>query len=594
MYLYFKEILYILGDDKKRVPVILFLFILLSLLEVVSLGLIAPYIALVVDAKSALDGDLGRIVKLVGLPNDTEQLLLYLGGILLFVFLIKTILIIWVNSVIVFFSNDQQVRLSSILMKAYQSLDYVRYLERNSSEYIHGINNLSSQFSSVLLLLLRSISNIFVSTIIIMLLVWQAPLELLLLIAIIFLFTYGYNSIFKEKIYSYGKKTNKYSNDMLRGIHEGMEGFKEVRILGKESYFHKILYNGSKNHAFYNSKSQIISTMPRYILELLMIIFIVLLVVGSTIFGGDLKTLAPVLAVFGVAALKLLPAASTLSNTLTQLHYSRHSISILYNDVKKFNKDVIVNKHLNFNNTRFRSLKLDRVSFSYPGSSDKALRSISLEINAGESIGFMGKSGSGKTTLIDVILGLLNSESGSVYYNGKDLKKKSVLSDWLSQVAYLPQQVFLIDDTLKCNVALGVDEIDIDDKKVLKSLKQSSMLEFMNGLSKGIHTKIGERGVKLSGGQRQRIALSRAFYHGRNVLIMDESTSALDNETEKEVVEELKQLKKDKITTVVIAHRLSTLQYCDRIYELSKGEVVNMGSYKEVTQRFKKVTTSKI
>ncbi|SVD68069.1 uncharacterized protein METZ01_LOCUS420923, partial [marine metagenome] len=268
---------------------------------------------------------------------------------------------------------------------------------------------------------------------------------------------------------------------------------------------------------------------------------------------------------------KLLPTANNLSNTLTQLRISRNSISILYNEIQNFDKskDKNVKECASNINNEFNNLTLNKIGFSYT-SKNKELNDISLEIKKGESIGFMGQSGSGKTTLIDIILGLLKPDSGSISYNGIDLDKS--LNSWLLQVAYLPQQVFLIDDTLRSNIALGLNEEDIDNKKIFSSLKQASLLEFVESLPSGLHTIVGDRGIRLSGGQRQRIALARAFYHNRNVLIMDESTSALDNETEREVVNEIKRLKNNK-TTIVIAHRMSTLQYCDRIYKVDKGHI---------------------
>ena len=203
-----------------------------------------------------------------------------------------------------------------------------------------------------------------------------------------------------------------------------------------------------------------------------------------------------------------------------------------------------------------------------------ALSNISLRITAGKTIGLIGPSGSGKTTLVDVLLGLLEPQSGSLEYNGIPLQE--ILWDWRAQVAYLPQEVFLIDNTLKCNVALGVPDNMIDERRVLQALSQARLAKMLEQLPYGIETILGERGVRLSGGQRQRVALARAFYHRRSVLVMDEATSALDNSTEKEIVEEIKQLK-GKITMIVIAHRLTTVEHCDRIYYLENGQVVKEG-----------------
>ena len=207
------------------------------------------------------------------------------------------------------------------------------------------------------------------------------------------------------------------------------------------------------------------------------------------------------------------------------------------------------------------------------------MKDISLEIRAGESIALIGPSGSGKTTLVDLLLGLLEPQQGEVRYNGKSIDTS--LDEWRSNVAYLPQQVFLIDNTIRCNVALGCNETEIDDLKVCESLKKAKLSEFVDQLPQGIYTKIGERGVRISGGQRQRIALARAFYHERNVLVLDEATSALDYEIEQEIVDEIKHLKGEK-TMIVIAHRLSTVRHCDRIYKLNQGKIIECGTPNEI------------
>ena len=225
-------------------------------------------------------------------------------------------------------------------------------------------------------------------------------------------------------------------------------------------------------------------------------------------------------------------------------------------------------------NGEFHKLVLDGIQYFYPESKMPALDQISLRIQEGETVGFIGPSGAGKTTLVDLILGLLKPSKGSLLYNGEELKGS--LSRWQSQIAYLPQQVFLIDNTLRNNVALGINDNEIDDQLVHESLYNASLKAFVDTLPQGVETKLGERGVRLSGGQRQRVAIARAFYHGRNVLVMDEATSALDHETESEIVEEIKRLKGKK-TIIVIAHRLTTVEHCDRIYCLEKGKIVNSG-----------------
>ena len=227
----------------------------------------------------------------------------------------------------------------------------------------------------------------------------------------------------------------------------------------------------------------------------------------------------------------------------------------------------------------FQQIKLNDISFSYSNSPNKILEEISLQINLGDCIGIIGPSGSGKTTLVDLLLGLLSFQEGSIEYNGQLLDSK--LEDWQSKVAYLPQEVFIMDETFRSNVALETDETNIDDLKVIKSIKKARLKDFLDQLPQGLNTTLGERGMRLSGGQRQRVALARAFYHEREVLVLDEATSSLDTETEKEIVDEIRHLK-GKATMLVVAHRLSTLQYCDRIYELKEGRLIKSGSPEEM------------
>tara|TARA_B100000795_G_scaffold186521_1_gene141763 strand:+ start:15 stop:1001 length:987 start_codon:yes stop_codon:yes gene_type:complete len=320
---------------------------------------------------------------------------------------------------------------------------------------------------------------------------------------------------------------------------------------------------------------------PRHILEVLFVCFFVALVTITLLLGDGMQTLLSTVGIFGVAALRLIPSVNMLFANLIQLRHTRNSISRLYNDLIEIEKlgltptDTITNKTDN----TFESLKVSNVSFSYPKMKSESIKQVSFYIKKGESVGLMGPSGSGKTTLVDILLGLLEPSAGAIKYNGSDLGKR--MQAWRSQVAYLPQQVFIMDNTLRCNVALGVEENDIDDTRVNESLRQAFLPEVVEQLPEGIDTVLGERGVRLSGGQRQRVALARAFYHGRNVLVMDEATSALDNETEHEIVEEIRKLQGVK-TLIVIAHRLTTLKYCDRIFKLENGEIIEEGDHESI------------
>ena len=571
---YFRKIFYILDSDRKKLPRLVLFFLAVSMLDLAGLILIAPYISLAFDPQALQGSSLfGQFVLFFGLPTEQKPLLIILGTTLLFIFLFKGISGVWIHFKIILFSRDQQVRLRSHLMKTYQSLPYTRYLNRNSSEYIFSIQVLTGNFGGVLMAILKMLSDLIIASVILILLAFTHGLALLFLIVFLSLIVISYYLLTRKKLIIFGKNSNDAATQLVKGIHEGIEGFKEIRILGRENFFYKKVVDAATKESIFAAKSEMISSIPRYLLEVFIVSFIVILVVGSILLNHDIVVILPMIAMFGVAALRLLPIASALSGSLVRLRYSDDAMSKLYNDLIEF--DVNSGKLSYDNNVKstFSNLKINKISFNYPNHKINALNDISITISAGDSIGFMGSSGAGKTTLVDVLLGLLEPQQGEILYNDKKLKD---IKTWQSQVAYLPQQVFLIDDSLRNNIALGVNDKDIDDRKIKESIRQASLNDIVEKLPQGIDTFIGERGIRLSGGQRQRIAIARAFYFDKSVFIMDESTSALDNETEEEIVQEIKLLKGKK-TLIVIAHRHSTIKYCDIIYKLENGRIIETG-----------------
>jgi len=574
---YIKEIFLLMGEDKKKLPWLLVLFFLASLLDILGIGLIAPYVSLVVQPELANDFFVS-FVPWIELPDDVFSILQIMSAVLLGVFIIKTFTAIWINYKIVHFTTSLRIKLSVKLMDSYQNLPYIEYLRRNSSEYIHTTQNLVTEYTNGSIQTgLNMLSNGIVALVILSMLAYTDMMAFLLLFGLMLVFLISYDFIFRKKIKLLGFNSNIASIKMVKGIHEGLEGLKEIRVLGNEAYFLNRVRDGAKDTAKYTLQSTIIGIIPRYLIELILVLFIVLLVTSSLMMGNNLQELLPTLAIFGLAAVRLLPIANIMSNGLIKFRFNRDGVARLYLDVMNLKDTSITHKDLSKDHDSdriFKELRLENVSFIYPNAKQKALKNINLNIKRGDSIGIIGGSGAGKTTLIDAILGMLEPDSGEIYFNGNTLKQE--MNNWHRHVAYLPQEIFLVDDKLKINVALGVNEQDIDIDLLNSTLKRVSLSGLIEQLPDGIDTELGERGVRLSGGQRQRISLARAFYHKRDVLVLDESTSALDNETEKEIVDEIKRLKGD-ITMIVIAHRFSTIENCDVIYRIHNGEIVDSG-----------------
>ena len=571
---YLKQVFFLLAEEKKKIPGLVVLFILASFFDVIGIGLVGPYLALVVDNTPSDNAVINWFIQ-NNISGNYDTILIILGLLLVLVFTIKATASIIINRKIFIFANQQVVRLRTRLMEIYQDMPYTDHIQRNSSDYIQATQGYAVQFIGIIITLSKWICEGIAAISIFILLIYSQGLIPIFLIITIGIIIYLYNLFFSPIVKKAGEIAPIQNSHAIKGISESMEGFKEIKTLGIENYFTRKVHDASQIFSEQRCKEQIIAFAPRQILESIIIFFIVTLVVGSLLMGNNTDSIIPAIGMFGVATARLLPSATILARGLTTLQFSRYGISVLYNDVKKYgsNKRIKTRSTNGIENSnKFKDFKLINVSYKYPGSAINSLQNISINIKQGESIGIIGSSGAGKTTMIDLILGLLVPEQGSLLYNGSPLNED--MDKWKSKIAYIPQQIFLIDDTLRRNIALGEEDAIIDEKEIMEAITQSQLSTLINELPLGLDTVLGERGVRLSGGQRQRVALARAFYYGREVFVLDEATSALDTKTEKQIVAEINRLKNQK-TIIVIAHRLSTVKTCDIIYKIEKGKIVS-------------------
>jgi ATP-binding cassette, subfamily B, bacterial PglK len=577
---YFDEIFFLARYDKKHLISLIALFLIISVIDIIGIGLIGPYISIVIDP-STLDSYGKYLTFFVENPKNNQQLVNIFGLLLFCVFFIKAVVAIWINYKIILFSQKQQIGLRSFLMKSYQSMSFSRHVNRNSAEYIHGMGTVVVHYTdNALMPLLRMIGDMIVAVVILSFLAFTNIYALMLFLVILGGLLFLYDRIFKKKLINYGVETNTANSQLIQAIKESINGLLEIRLLKKESYFHDKVNKLSISFTSAQAKSRVIGTSARFLFEVSVIGFVVLLVSLTILVEKNTQSVFQTLLVFGVASVRLLPIANNISTSMTKIRFARDSVALLYKDIK-FQDDLRISDD-NVEDVRkgdpFEQLIVSNVSYSFANSSSPAIDMVSININAGESIGIIGPSGSGKTTLMNILLGLLEPTSGDIFYNNKPLQEHK--HEWQKNVAYIPQKVFLLDDSLRRNVALGINENHIDEKKVVKSLERAQLSDLVCDLPFGIDSKIGEDGIRLSGGQQQRVALARAFYFERTILFMDESTSSLDTETEKEIVQEVQKLY-GKITMIIIAHRYSTIKYCDRIYKLSNSRIIQEGKFKE-------------
>jgi ATP-binding cassette, subfamily B, bacterial PglK len=589
---YLSKFLYVLKGEYKKLLLMVLLFIFVSCLEVIGTGLIGPFISIATAPNLITENSfLNSIYQGLNLESKTQFLIL-IGCSIILIFFVKAFLSFSSQKFIFAFGFKQQGELSARLMHRYLGAPYTFHLGRNSASLIQNITIETEHFSNgVMMPLLTSISNAIVTLALMGLLVKTNAMALTI-IGGIALISYGLLESSKHKIARWGKDCSDALTEMIRSINHGMGGFKETKIIGCESYFEDKLAAQIERYSVGASLALSFGNLPRYAIEVFLIAFLV----GFTFFyistnQGNAQNLSSVLGIFALASIRLLPAVGNLLSSINGIRYNACSLDKIYLDLRELEGTNTGKEPKSFaittsseNHARlvfpFRDqIILDNITYSYPHAERASLDRVSLVIEKGESIGLIGKSGAGKTTLVDAILGLLTPQGGDITIDGTSIYTN--LRAWQNSIGYVPQSIFLIDDTLERNIAFGVPDRSIDPDRLEKAIVAAQLEELVAQLPNGLQTMLGERGVLLSGGQRQRVGIARALYHERDILVFDEATAALDNETEASVTESIRALSGIK-TTIVIAHRLSTLVHCDRIYQLERGSLVKSGSYSEV------------
>jgi len=567
-----KESLALLDPKTRRkLPLMTLSFALAAALDAIGVALFFPLVlALVNPAASA------KLPMLAGLLNsgalaEPRLVIFVLACLIACVFMFKNILSVillsWQYKVLFAAEADLGTRLyARFLQQPWTSI-----ADRNSSELIRNASVSCSQvFLTFIIPMFTIIVNLLLFLVIFAcLLLVDAPTAVgaTLLVAV---FGGGYFLIVKSRLHRLGVRFQDANFELLNELKQGIGAGREIRVLGRQGEFVRRLLHSRENYAGAQASRNVLTQLPRYYLEVILV-FVVLAIISTMAMVRPIAEIAPVLAVFGFASLRLMDAASAILGAAQQMRIGAPAVVAVSAEFRDRSVSSTITREMGQNapRTAETGLVLDGVEFAY-GRGENVLKDINLEIAWGECLGIVGKSGSGKSTLFDIMIGLLPPTSGAVRCNGSDIL--DIRDAWLSRIGYVPQFVYLSDESLRQNIAFGIIEADIDDARVANSIKLAQLSEFVDQLPRGINTPVGEQGATISGGQRQRIGIARALYHDPDVIFMDEATSALDNETESAVVETLESLKGDK-TIVVIAHRLSTLKPCDRVLLLKDAKL---------------------
>ena len=577
------------SERKNAVMLLLLMFIGMGL-EIMGIGLVIPAIALMSKQDLALSYPrLQPVLNALGNPTQTQ---LIIGAMITLVVinLIKVLFIAFLTWRQTRYTMEVQVQLSQRLFTIYLRQPYIFHLQRNSAQLIRNSVTEVNQFSGAISNAISLLTDGLVTFGIVCLLMVFEPLGTMMVMLILGLATWIFYRITRSRIIRWGEVRQVYEGFRIQNLQEGLGGVKDVKVLGRESDFLKQYNLHNIKTAKAGQLYQTVLALPRLWLEFIAIIALATLVITMIIRGQNISSIIPMLGLFTASAFRLLPSINKMLTSLQSLRYALPVINILYDEFKLDATDP--NAKTGKSAKVFRDeIRLMNISYTYPNTPIPTLNNLSLAIRNGESVGFIGSSGSGKSTMVDVILGLLTPNAGQVMVDSEDIQQN--LRTWQDKVGYVPQHIYLTDDTLRRNVAFGLSNEQIDDKSVNKAIIAAQLGPFIKSLPLGLETLVGERGVRLSGGQRQRIGIARALYHDPAVLVLDEATSSLDISTERSVMKTVTNLQGSK-TILIVAHRFSTVENCDRIYRLEDGRIVGEGLPKEMLSTYKKTPNPKM
>ena len=563
------------SSERKALSGLFILMLVGTLLETASVALLVPVLAVLTSSNSEIKLPFGTI------QTNLDQNVLIWSVIIgvLFLYIVKNVFLgfsVWIQRG---YLTRLSARIASQILESYIRQPFSFHLRKNSSTLIRNTQDASVIMGGGIEPLLTLVSEGLIVSALLVVLVVVEPIGTFLVVGVLLLATLAFHKMSDRKLQDWGTRRQFEKGRIIRTIQQSLGAIKDIQVLNREDWF-------IEEHNSHQIKDQTllrriitVQSLPRLWLEVMAIGGLTGLVGVMLSSGHPANEIVPVVGLFAATAFRVLPSINKIVGSKQQLKVSRTAIETIYGDL---HLPVLNKQNAQIEVLRFESVSVQNLTFNYEGISDSVLNNVNVHIQKGEAVGFVGQSGSGKSTLIDIMLGLLEPQSGSVLINGQTIE--NVKRSWQQQIGYIPQTIFLMDDSLRRNIAIGIADNQIDEVAIVEALKSAQLEDFVASLPEGLDTVVGERGVRLSGGQRQRIGIARALYHRPSVLVLDEATSSLDTETEHGVMQAVQALQGDK-TVIIVAHRLSTVEYCDRLYRLDAGRIVDEGTFDEVMNR---------
>ena len=566
------------AKQKRIMIVIVFLMLIGGVLESLSISVVIPVVSVLLDPKAVeTNALLAVIYNGLHLQNVTQFTVVMLIA-LIGAFILKNLFLFLQNVVQLRFVYTNQFATSRRMMINFMKRPYEYYLNADTAVIQRNITSDVNNMYGLILSVLQLVSEAVVFACLVAVLLVVDAKMIMTIAALLIVVLLLIKVVLKPIMVKAGQENQDYYSGLYKWIEQSVMGIKEIKIANKEQYFINEYAKCGFGYVNAVQKYNLFNSTPRLLIETVCIAGLVLYMMIVMLQGATVTEMIPQLTTFGMAAMRLIPSANRINNYLTSISYFEpffmgvsdhlqeeiHDENMVY-DVEAYNKKKIVEK-LDIR----KEIKLEDITYKYPNSEQIIFDHADMVIPIGSAVGIVGSSGSGKTTVVDILLGLLELQTGNIYADGIDVKEH--YEEWLKNIGYIPQTIFMIDSTIRKNVAFGIADEDIDDERVWAVLKEAQLDEFVRSLPEGLDTGIGERGIRLSGGQRQRIGIARALFEDPEVLVLDEATSALDNDTEAAIMESINRLHGKK-TLIIIAHRLQTIEKCDIVYRVENGKV---------------------
>lgn len=564
-----KKKLYILIKNNYNGSIIIFTFFLFlgAIFEIAGLGVLIPLFNILFDKDKFVQYDIFNLIN----PKYYIQVTLII--VLLF-YLFKSAFLIFLSWKQSKFVSEISSNLGKNMFKGYLGMPYSYHININSSIILRNIVHDTGYFTSVIHSYLGIIVEFSVLSGFIVLLIITEPLGAIFVVLIFGAIIMLFQNKTKIKIARWGDIRQGLMGDMNKYISQGIEGIKETILLGRQDFFYNQFRFANNQNQSIMIKVNTLMQIPRIFLELVALLSLSSLIFFMLLQGKSITSIITVLGLFAAAAFRMLPSINRVMGYYQQIRFANSSINLIFSEFESFKMKELKRSDRKFD---FNDLTIESLDFKYPGSPNMVLSKINFSLHKGQTIGIIGKSGSGKSTFIDILLGLFQPINGEILVNSENIE--NYIDEWQNIIGYVPQSIFLTDDSIINNIALGIPSNEINLDKVQKCIEIAQLNDFVNSLDDGLLTNVGERGVSLSGGQRQRIGIARALYNDPQILVFDEATSALDTETESAFMESIKLLAGKK-TIIMVAHRLTTLVNCDKVYKFFNGEAILVDNFK--------------